>query len=64
MGQVKEQKTMPHKHASSQSVENIWPLNCNKTKSLKSREKGELKSIDDKSWLMTKVDWWLKSTDD
>ena len=33
----------------------------NKTKSLKSREEGELKS---KRWMMIKVDWWLKSIDD
>ena len=33
----------------------------NKTKSLKSRERGELKS---KRWMMIKVDWWLKSIDD
>ena len=32
----------------------------NKTKSLKSRERGELKS---KIWMMKKVDWWLKLVD-
>ena len=32
-----------------------------KTKSLKSRERGELKL---KRWMMIKVDWWLKLFDD
>ena len=36
-------------------------LEDNKTKGLKSREEGELKS---KRWMMIKVDWWLKSIDD
>ena len=35
----------------------IW----NKTKSLKSCERGELKS---KIWMIIKVVWWLKSIDD
>ena len=39
------------------SGENI----CNKTKSLKRRERGELKL---KRWMVMKVDWWLKMIDD
>ena len=36
-------------------------LSLNKTKSLKSRERGKLKL---KRWMMIKVDWWLKLFDD
>ena len=37
------------------------PLGLNKTKSLKSHERSELKL---KRWMEIKVDWWIKVIDD
>ena len=37
------------------------PAKKNKTKSLESRKRGELKL---KRWMVIKVDWWIKLIDD